>query len=211
MKAFLFFPVAIMAAFSAPMAHAQNSTLLSAVEINNAVNVIDDLHISLTNLMLSDEVDLAARKELIAPALTKAFDLPAMTKAVLGSRAWRGATPNEQEQAKDAFKNWMITQYASRFTRSKNPKFSTRETRDGGINTIVVETVLRTSKRLVNLDYRMRKNGTDFQIIDVFLDGRVSEVALRKSEYRQLVKSQGVAGFTDALNKKSKDAGASPS
>lgn len=211
MKRFLFLPMAAMVGLLAPMAQAQTSDLLGAVEVNNAVNVIDDLHIALTNLMLSDETDLSARKESIAPALTKAFDLNAMTKAVLGSRAWRSATQGEKDQAQDAFKNWMITQYASRFTRSNDPKFSTRETRDGGINTIMVETILRTSKRLVNLDYRMRKNGADFQIIDVFLDGRVSEVALRKSEYRKLVKSAGVAGFIDALNKKTRDASDVPS
>ncbi len=186
----------------APMAHAQQSQLMDAVEVNQAVNVIDGLHVALANLMMSDETELTARKALIGPALNAAFDMEAMSKAIIGSKAWRTANDDERNQAIAAFNDWMITQYASRFSKSQSPKFSTRETRDGGLNTIVVETVLRTKKRLVNLDYRMRKAGSDVKIIDVFLDGRVSEVALRNSEYRKLIREAGLQGFVSSLKEK---------
>lgn len=198
----IFTAIALGCAMPLNAASARTSALLDAVEVNNAVNVVEDLNVALTNLMLSDETDLQARKALIEPSLIGAFDLSAMTKAIVGGRTWRGASASQQQAAQEAFATWMVTQYASRFTKSSNPKFSVRETRDGGINTIIVETVLRTKKRLVNLDYRLRETSGTLKIIDVYLDGRVSEVALRKSEYRALIKDQGIDGFTSALLEK---------
>jgi phospholipid transport system substrate-binding protein len=179
-----------------------SGSLLTAVEVNRAVNVVETLHTQLANLMLSDETELEARKALIGPTLRGSFDLEAMTKAVIGGRTWRGAQPDEQNQAIEAFSNWMVTQYASRFTTSSDPEFLTRETRDGGLNTVVIETQLRTKKKSVGLDYRMRAAGDAMKIIDVFLDGRVSEVALRKSEFRGTIKEDGVAGFIAAVEAK---------
>jgi len=189
-----------MAAFSLPATSAE--TLSPAVEINRAVNVVEALHTQLADLMLSDETDLEARKDFIGPTLIQAFDLPAMTKAIFGSRAWRDLNKDQHQQAIDAFSGWMITQYASRFTSSSDPQFLTRQTRDGGRNTLVVETQLRTRKKVVSLDYRTRAKDGVVQIIDVFLDGRVSEVALRKSEFRQVIKDEGFEGFITAMNAK---------
>lgn len=188
-------------ALTAPSARAQ-SELLPAVEINRAINVVDRLHTTLANLMLSEETQLDRRKALISDTLTKSFDLASMTKAILGSRTWNTMPEEQHGAAVDAFSNWMITQYASRFTASSDPEFLTRETRDGGLNTVVVETQLRTKKKVVSLDYRMRGVDGDFKIIDVFLDGRVSEVALRKSEFRRVIKDSGADGFIAALKAK---------
>lgn len=180
------------------------SELLPAVEVNKAVNTVEALHIQLANLMLSDEQDLDRRKDLIGATLESSFDLPAMTRAIIGGRVWRGVSAEKQEEAIAAFSDWMITQYASRFTASSDPEFLTRETRDGGLKTVVVETQLRTKKRVVSLDYRMRGNGEGFKIIDVFLDGRVSEVALRKAEFRGAIKESGLEGFLKAVTTKTR-------
>lgn len=179
-----------------------NSKLLPAVEVSRAVNVVETLHTQLANLMLSDEEELNARKALIGPTLQQTFDLPAMAKAIVGGRTWRDAPTPLQEQAISAFSDWMITQYARRFTASSDPEFLTRETRDGGLNTVVIETQLRTKKKVVGLDYRMRATDGGMRIIDVFLDGRVSEVALRKSEFRATIKEAGMEGFIAALQTK---------
>lgn len=194
----------LCATFAAAPPALANSALLPAIEINKAVNTVEALHKQLVNLMLSGEQDLSVRKEMISDTLVKSFDLPAMTRAIIGSRVWRDLSPEQHNNAEAAFSNWMITQYASRFSTSSDPEFLTRETRDGGLETVVVETQLRTKKRVVGLDYRMRANADDFKIIDVFLDGRVSEVALRKSEFRAAIKEDGIEGFLKAVTAKTK-------
>ncbi|MEM9878033.1 MAG: ABC transporter substrate-binding protein [Pseudomonadota bacterium] len=172
------------------------------VKISRAVDTVEALHTQLAALMQSVATDLDERKDLIGPTLAQTFDLPAMTKAIYGSRNWRGLDPAQQDAAIQTFTQWMTTQYARRFTSSSEPNFLTGETRDGGLSTVIVETQLRTPNTTVNLDYRTRVVDGDVKIIDIYLDGRVSEVALRRSEFRDTIKTAGLDGFIAALDAK---------
>jgi phospholipid transport system substrate-binding protein len=48
----------------------------------------------------------------------------------------------------------------------------------------------------------MRRNGDAWLISDIYLDGAISEVATRRSEFGAILKSQGVDGLIAALNRK---------
>ena len=54
----------------------------------------------------------------------------------------------------------------------------------------------------VNVDYLMRRNGEGWLISDIYLDGAISEVATRRSEFGAIIRSQGVDGLIAALNRK---------
>jgi class 3 adenylate cyclase len=54
----------------------------------------------------------------------------------------------------------------------------------------------------VNVDYMMRRQGDSWLISDVYLDGAISEVATRRSEFAAILKSQGIDGLIAALNRK---------
>ena len=49
---------------------------------------------------------------------------------------------------------------------------------------------------------RMRRNGEAWLISDVYLDGAISEVATRRSEFAAILKTEGVDGLIAALNRK---------
>jgi phospholipid transport system substrate-binding protein len=48
----------------------------------------------------------------------------------------------------------------------------------------------------------MRRNGDSWLISDIYLDGAISEVATRRSEFAAILKSQGIDGLIAALNRK---------
>jgi phospholipid transport system substrate-binding protein len=48
----------------------------------------------------------------------------------------------------------------------------------------------------------MRKNGDAWLISDVYLDGAISEVATRRSEFAAILKNEGIDGLIAALNRK---------
>ena len=48
----------------------------------------------------------------------------------------------------------------------------------------------------------MRRSGDSWLNSDVDLDGTISEVATRRSEFTAIVKKQGVSGLIDALDRK---------
>jgi phospholipid transport system substrate-binding protein len=54
----------------------------------------------------------------------------------------------------------------------------------------------------VELNYRMRQVGGTWKIIDVYLNGTVSELALRRSEFVSIVKRDGLDALLVALDAK---------
>ena len=54
----------------------------------------------------------------------------------------------------------------------------------------------------VKVDYMMRRNGDSWLISDIYLDGVISEVATRRSEFATILKNDGIDGLIAALNRK---------
>jgi phospholipid transport system substrate-binding protein len=54
----------------------------------------------------------------------------------------------------------------------------------------------------VQLNYRLRPVDGSWKIIDVYLNGTVSELALRRSEYSSLIQREGLEGLLTALTDK---------
>ena len=48
----------------------------------------------------------------------------------------------------------------------------------------------------------MRQNGGVWQIADVYLDGTISELATRRSEFAAILRTQGINGLIETLNAK---------
>jgi ABC-type transporter MlaC component len=47
-------------------------------------------------------------------------------------------------------------------------------------------------------DYMMRRNGNSWLISDIYLDGAISEVVTRRSEFAAILRSQGIDGLIAA-------------
>ena len=62
--------------------------------------------------------------------------------------------------------------------------------------------LVRPADRLVPLTYVLQKQQQGFRIIDVILQGSISELAVRRSEYAQVLRQSGVDGLTRLLDGK---------
>jgi phospholipid transport system substrate-binding protein len=54
----------------------------------------------------------------------------------------------------------------------------------------------------IAINYRMRENGDGWRIIDVYLNGTVSELALRRSEYAAVLQRDGFAKLVASIDEK---------
>jgi phospholipid transport system substrate-binding protein len=54
----------------------------------------------------------------------------------------------------------------------------------------------------VHVDYMTRHNGDSWLISDIYLDGAISEVATRRSEFAAILKNEGIDGLIAGLNRK---------
>jgi phospholipid transport system substrate-binding protein len=67
---------------------------------------------------------------------------------------------------------------------------------------MVQSQIIKASGEPVKVDYMMRRSGDNWLISDIYLDGAISEVATRRSEFAAILKNDGVDGLIAALNRK---------
>jgi phospholipid transport system substrate-binding protein len=144
------------------------------------------------------------RRDRLAPAIRRAFDLPQMTRLTVGPQ-WPTLTEAQQRQLVDAFSNFSIATYASRFDDYSGERFDVDPTPAAttGGDLIVHTKLTRSDADPVQLDYLMRNGAGGWQIIDVYLSGTISELATRRSEFGAILERDGYQGLITALAAKS--------
>ena len=67
---------------------------------------------------------------------------------------------------------------------------------------MVKSQIIKANGEPVNVDYLMRQSGGGRLISDIYLDGAISEVATRRSEFAAILRTEGIDGLIAALNRK---------
>jgi phospholipid transport system substrate-binding protein len=142
------------------------------------------------------------RYEHLAPVVDNTFDLGLMTRLAVGS-GWDSLTPAQQEQVTKAFGRYVAATYADRFDRYSGERFEVADEKDFPGGLIVETRIVKSDGKPVAINYLMRRDADSWHIADVYLDGSISELAVRRSEFSAILRDQGIAGLIAALNKKS--------
>jgi phospholipid transport system substrate-binding protein len=155
-----------------------------------------------------DALGFGGRYHKLAPVIQSSFNLPLMTRFAVGP-AWAKASPAEQEQLVNAFSQFSIATYASRFPRFDGESFAVLEEKPApGGGTLVITQLKPSGDEPVNLNYLVRPDDKgQLRIVDVYLDASISELATRRSEFSGIVKSEGFTALADKLTQKTKQLG----
>ncbi|MDG2303393.1 MAG: ABC transporter substrate-binding protein [Candidatus Binatia bacterium] len=154
--------------------------------------------------------DFQSRFDTTEPAVKKAFDLGFMASKVLGRRG-KDLTPEQKAEWLATFTRLTASNYAGRFVGEKGPSFETLGEEDGTHDTVVVRTQIVTpGKDNTLLTYRLRETPNGWKVIDCYLNGTVSEIALRRSEYGAVLRRDGFEALVKAVNSKSEQLAAGP-
>ena len=164
---------------------------------------IDGLHAALLDVMKNAEAlgyeGRAAKLEKVVPHY---FDIDFMARKSLGSH-WHKADEAGRRRYLDKFTQFMIANYAGRFDGFSGQSFVTRGEDSARMDTTIVKsTLIDPGGEDVELNYRMREVEGEWKIIDVYLDGTVSELALRRSEFVSIVKREDLEALLVALDAK---------
>ena len=62
--------------------------------------------------------------------------------------------------------------------------------------------IVKANGEPVNVDYMVHRSSAGWLISDIYLDGAISEVATRRSEFAAILKNEGIDGLIAALNRK---------
>ncbi len=130
--------------------------------------------------------------------LNEAFDLQAIGRFVLG-RYWRRVDAAQRSDFLDAFEDMMLYRFLPLFSEFSIDKFDIGPSRAHKNNPdfVNVETTLRRAKgEPIHVNWRIRKHGEGYKIVDIIAEGISIAVTLR-SEYVSVLKRNG--GDVDAL------------
>jgi phospholipid transport system substrate-binding protein len=169
--------------------------------------VVDALHENLISVMKNAEtLGYNGRFEQLEPVIIELFDIPFMAEKSIG-RHWKTVEENNRGRLLSTFERFTVANYAGRFTGYSGQTFETFKERESKHGTVLVYSrLISEDGETVQLNYRLRPGEDDsWKIIDVLLNGTISELALRRSEYSSLIQREGFAALMTALNKRIDD------
>jgi phospholipid transport system substrate-binding protein len=137
----------------------------------------------------------------LEPVIRRTFDIPSMTRLSVGA-SWAGISEVQRQQLTDSFGRYISAIYADRFDSYAGQKLQVtgEQPNPGGV--MVKSQIVKANGEPVKVDYMMRRSGDGWLISDIYLDGAISEVATRRSEFAAILKNDGIDGLIAALNRK---------
>lgn len=170
-----------------------------------ASTVIDHFHATLLDVMKNaNELGFEGRLARLEPVMDQTYDFPAMAQRSLGP-GWPKLDDAQRARFAQVFRAMILRTYATRFNAYTSERFETGGTEASIAGTEIVHTALHAPKETVQLDYRMRETPGGWRVIDIYLGGTVSELAMRRAEYTSVLEKDGFDALVSALERKVAD------
>ena len=169
-------------------------------EKKNCSNQVERLHNKLEQNNLSQE---SLKKKFLQTKkiVSNIFDYEKMIRIIYG-RNWKKIEINKQNELKKIFLDYMSYNYTKRFSNIKQLDFKI-------INNNLIENKILVNSLLIidnnekiKISYLCNSDSKIEKIFDVIIDGSISEISTKKSEFSKLIKSGGPDGLIEALESK---------
>jgi len=192
------------AAALAVVAMLSGSPGAKAADASDPTAPIQQLDAALLAAMRAGEnTPFAQRYAILAPAVEQAIDLNAVLRAAVGL-SW-GSLPADQRAAlTNTFNRYTVSNYVANFDSYNGQSFRVLpETRALPNGEVVVRTqIVRRDDSPVEIDYVMRRTPAGWKAVDVLSDGSISQVAVQRSDFRELLASGGASALQAGLQRK---------
>jgi phospholipid transport system substrate-binding protein len=141
------------------------------------------------------------RYDLLEPAIKETFDIPAMTRIAVGL-GWAGLSESQKSRLTDAFRRFITATFAERFDDFGGEKFEVQDAKPitGGI--LVENHLVKPDGERIRINYLTHQTANGWEAIDVYLDGTISELAVRRSEFTAILKRSGPEELIATLERK---------
>ena len=156
----------------------------------------------LDTMKQAKQLGLKGRYDKLAPILAKTYDIASMSRIAVG-QSWNTLSAPQQLSIVNAFTRMTTATYASRFDDFSGEHFEILQTVDQPNGDKIVKTrIVQSNGKPVALNYMMSKTDTDWKVVDVYLDGTISELASRRAEFGAILKSGGPDALVSSLVKR---------
>lgn len=146
------------------------------------------------------ELGMEGRYHALEPAVDATFDLSAMMQFIVGP-GWPALSTHDKSALVAAFRRMTLASYAANFAKYSGEKFNVDpNVQQRGVDKLVQTTLVPVGDKPVPFIYRMRDNSGSWKVIDVFLNGYVSELATRRSDFAGTLASGGPAALVAKMD-----------
>lgn len=130
------------------------------------------------------------------------FDFQRMSQLVLG-KYWPRAQPDERDAFVRAFRELLVRTYATALLNYSGEEIAylpSRPSADG--EEVTVNTEVKAPGALpIPIDYRLYRNGTEWQVFDVSIDG-ISLVSNYRSSFASQIRRHKLSGLISKLEQR---------
>ena len=164
--------------------------------------VVRRLHESLTEAMREGgRLGFKGRLELLTPSVTRTHELDFIARTTLGN-LWSKLSPDQQVTFTDTFRQLSISSYADWFKSHEGEAFEFVDQQAMPREQVLVRTrIVKGKDEVARLDYVLRETKDGWRIINIMANG-VSDLALKRVEYRSILERDGFPALIDMLKKK---------
>jgi phospholipid transport system substrate-binding protein len=138
----------------------------------------------------------------LEPVVRRTFDIALMARLSVGPSSWTTMSETQRQQVIESYGRYISAIYAERFDSYAGQKLQVTDEQPAAAGVMVRSQIVKANGEPVKVDYLMRKNGDAWLISDIYLDGAISEVATRRSEFAAILRNEGIDGLIAALNRK---------
>ena len=172
------------------------------LDATNPKEIVNDLHDALLEGMQGgDKLGFQGRFKLLAPIVERTHDLGFIARTILG-KLWTKLSSEQKQIYVDHFRNLSISTYAGWFKKFDGEKFKYIDNKTMPRNHVLVRSqLIQSNGDKVNFDYLLRQDKNNWRIINILADG-VSDLALKRVEYRSILEKKGFKVFIDMIKKK---------
>jgi len=171
-------------------------------DITSPEQTINNLHEALLKGMRGgDKLGFQGRFKLLAPVIDRSHDLDFIARTILG-KLLTNLNREQQHIFIEHFRKLSISTYAGWFKSYEGERFEFLEKKAMPRNHVLVRSqLIPANGDTVSFDYILGQGKEGWRIINVLADG-VSDLALKRVEYRSILSKKGFPILIDMLKKK---------
>ncbi len=182
------FLLALAAAVVGPGAQSAQAAAPAA-----ATQFIEDLGGRLVPILASDARSDAEREEQLKNLVRDGFALSITGRFVLG-KFWRKANEAQRTEYQSLFAQYVVTTTARRFAPFRDVTFKIVDSKMAGKKDVMIKTLLIRPDKEVPADWRVRKVGDRYRLIDVHVAG-ISLALTQRQDFAAVITAEGMDGL----------------
>ncbi len=138
------------------------------------------------------------REQKFRTVLRDDFAMKKIGRFAIG-KYWRSMSTEQKRLYQKLFEEWILKTYSIRFGGYSGESVKVIRTFKAGVTDVFVRTQIDSSKRRsLKVDWRVRRIGQKFKIIDVVVEG-VSMLVTQRAEFSAVLRQRGVDGLITIL------------